>query len=82
VRPLRPFRDAGFATTQQPGEYGDRFVPGNRRQIAVLIDVYGPGLLDNGYLTCSGAIFKALENRFDAIRMDVHDDAQIILGSN
>lgn len=71
-----------------PGVRGDRFVQTNdRRQIELLADVCPPGMaaVRNGYLLARNiadpAAFSAtLEDRFDSIRVGVHDDVEAVLG--
>lgn len=70
-----------------PGPDGERFVQeSDGRQIDLLADACGPGAARNGYFTGAGkeprALAAALENYFEAIRVGVHDDAQVVLGYN
>jgi hypothetical protein len=72
-----------------PGPAGERFVQTNDgRQIELLAEVCAPDLatVRNGYLLAEfiadpGAFHAALESRFDAIRVGVHDDVEAVLGS-
>ncbi len=71
-----------------PGLNGDRFVQTtDQEQIDLLADVFPPGRspVRNGYLAGDGglggdAVATALEDQFDAIRVGVHDQAEIALG--
>ena len=59
----------------------------NGPQIELLADACGPGVAPNGYLTGEEvpnpeALAEVLEARFDAIRVGVHDGAQVVLGYN
>jgi hypothetical protein len=69
-----------------PGPDGERFVQTtDARQIDLLADACGPGASRNGYFTGEGvadtqALVTALEKRFEAIRIGVHDEAQVVLG--
>ena len=69
-----------------PGPGGERFVQAtDGRQVDLLADACGPGASRNGYFTGQGAadpaaLVAALEDRFDAVRVGVHDDAQVVLG--
>ena len=71
-----------------PGAAGERFVQAtDERQINLLSAACDPGLamVRNGYLNPSlviqpKAFADALEARFDAIQVGVHDDVQVALG--
>jgi hypothetical protein len=73
-----------------PGEGGNRFVQTNDGpQLNLLESVCSPGIaaVQSGYLTSSGitdrsAFRAALENRFENIRLGVHDDVPVLLGYN
>jgi hypothetical protein len=71
-----------------PAADGERFVQETRgRQIDLLADVCGPGVVESGYLMGPGslhpaALVAALANGFDAIRVGVHDGAQVVLGAS
>jgi len=71
-----------------PGPGGERFVQtSDGRQIELLAEVCDPGVarVRNGYLL-AGEIpeprrfLSALESRFDAIRVGLHDDLEVVLG--
>jgi hypothetical protein len=71
-----------------PGPRGDRFVQTNDgQQIELLGDVCHPDLarVRNGYLlarniTDPAAFGATLQDRFDSIRVGVHDDVEAVLG--
>jgi hypothetical protein len=71
-----------------PAADGSRFVQTtNGPQIDLLADVCDPGVASvrNGYLRAENidqmaAFAQALESRFDAIRVGVHDGVQVVLG--
>jgi hypothetical protein len=71
-----------------PGERGGRFVQvSDGQQIELLGDVCSPDLatVRNGYLLAGDVanpkgLARALEARFDAIRVGVHDDIDAVLG--
>jgi hypothetical protein len=71
-----------------PGPNGERFVQEtDGRQLDLLADACGPGAAPNGYLTGEGladpqSLAAALESHFEAIRVGVHDEAQVVLGYN
>lgn len=71
-----------------PGSNGEPFVQQtDGRQIDLLADACGTRASRNGYVTGQGAadpqsLVAALETRFDAIRVGVHDNAQVVLGYN
>jgi hypothetical protein len=73
-----------------PGDGGNRFVQTNDGpQLNLLESVCSPGIAEvrSGYLTSSGitdrsAFRAALEDRFDDIRVGVHDNVPVILGYN
>ena len=71
-----------------PGPDGERFVQAtDGRQIDLLADALGPGASRNGYFTGEGvddpdSAVAALEEHFDAIRVGVQDDAQVVLGAD
>lgn len=71
-----------------PAPDGLRFVQEtDGRQIDLLADACGPGVVRNGYLTGEGvanrhALGALLEGNFEAIRVGVHDAAQVVLGYN
>jgi hypothetical protein len=55
------------------------------RQIDLLEEVFGQGLLNNGYFTGEGIadptpVVALLETNFDLIRVGVHDGVQVVLG--
>jgi hypothetical protein len=68
---------------------GGRFVQGAERQIDLLAEVCDPGVaaVRNGYLrgndiADTAAFAAALEARFDAIRIGVHDGVEVVLGAD
>jgi len=69
-----------------PGPDGERFVQKtDGRQINLLAEVLGPSACRNGYFTGEkvmdrDAVTTALTDRFDLIRVGVHDEAQVVLG--
>jgi hypothetical protein len=69
-----------------PGPGGELFVQTtDTRQIDLLADSCGPGASQNGYFTGEGvadpqSLVTALETRFEAIRVGVHDHVQVVLG--
>lgn len=69
-----------------PGADGARFVQAtDGPQIDLLGDALGPGVVRNGYFEAEGmrdrrAVVDALATCFDAIRVGVHDAAQVALG--
>lgn len=73
-----------------PGPGGERFVQvTNGRQIELLGDVCDPsvGRAQNGYLMADGvadpkAFVQSLEERFDAIKVGLHDGVEVVLGYN
>jgi uncharacterized protein (DUF697 family) len=73
-----------------PGDDGARFVQrSDGRQIDLLADVCDPGVAQvrNGYLRSSdiaqpAAFARALEDRFEAICVGVHDGAEVVLGAD
>jgi hypothetical protein len=73
-----------------PGPGGRRFTQvTDGPQIELLADVCEPAVAraQNGYLVAEsvhdpGAFLAALESRFDAIRVGVHDAAEVVLGYN
>lgn len=73
-----------------PGPGGERFVQStDGRQIELLGDVCEPGVgrARNGYLMADGvadpqAFVEALERRFDAIQVGLHDGVEVVLGCN
>ena len=71
-----------------PGADGARFVQAtDGPQIDLLADALGLSVVSNGYLEGDGvanppAVVEALATRFDAIRVGVHDAAQVALGYN
>jgi len=73
-----------------PAADGTRFVQvRDGRQIDLLADVCTPGVaaVRNGYLRASdiaqpAALARALEDRFEAIAVGVHDGAEVVLGAD
>lgn len=71
-----------------PGADGQRFAQTtDRPQIDLLADALGPGIVRNGYFEGEGianpaAVVETLGTHFDAIRVGVHDVAQVVLGYN
>ncbi len=72
-----------------PDAHGGRFVQTDERCIDLLADVLAPsvGRVRNGYLTSSSirdvrAFAKALEDRFDQVRIGLHDDVEVVLGQD
>lgn len=71
-----------------PGPGGARFVQEtDGRQIDLLADVADPAVaaVRNGYLRSSdiadpAAFARALEDRFEAVRIGVHDEIEVVLG--
>ena len=71
-----------------PREDGTRFVQGtDSEQVNLLADVCPPGAVAvrNGYLrsrdvVSPSALAETLTNRFDAIRIGVHEGAEVVLG--
>ena len=68
-----------------PADGGGRFVQEtDGRQIDLLADALGPGVCRNGYFTGrhgdGQGTLDALADRFDRIRVGVHDAAQVVLG--
>ncbi len=71
-----------------PGASGERFVQtSDGRQIELLGEVCDPGVarVRNGYLLAEeiaepSSFLHALATRFDAIRVGVHDDVEVVLG--
>jgi hypothetical protein len=71
-----------------PGRDGVRFQQAtDRQQIDLLADVFtaGHSPVHNGYLVDDGGlggevVARALEERFDAIRIGVHEDAEVAFG--
>jgi len=71
-----------------PGPDGERFVQeSDKRQIDLLADVCDPAVarVVNGYLSSRGvadphALVAALKERFDSIRVGVHNNVQVVLG--
>ena len=66
---------------------GERFVQTDADQLDLLADVFGPdvGRVQNGYLMARNvrdpvALVAALTERFESIRVGVHDWVQVILG--
>lgn len=70
------------------GPDGDKFIQEtDGRQIDLLAEACGLGASRNGYFTGGGgndplALAAALETHFEAIRVGVHDDLQVVLGYN
>jgi hypothetical protein len=72
-----------------PGLDGGVFVQTARRQINLLEDAVSPDVatVDCGYLRAQGvrdesALREALENNFGRIRVGVHDDVEVVFGTN
>jgi hypothetical protein len=73
-----------------PTDDGGRFVQRtDDRQLALLADVCDPGVacVRNGYLRATdiaqpAAFARALEDRFEAIAVGVHDGAEVVLGAD
>jgi len=73
-----------------PGDDGARFVQDGRgRQLDLLADVCDPGVaaVRSGYLRPSdiaqpAAFARALDDRFEAIAVGVHDGAEVVLGAD
>jgi hypothetical protein len=73
-----------------PGDDGRRFVQtSDGPQVNLLESVCSPGVAEvrSGYLTSSGiadpsALAAALDSRFEAIRIGVHEDVAVVLGYN
>lgn len=69
-----------------PGPDGTRFVQQtDGPQVELLADALGPGSAPNGYFTGENgsdpaAQVRALEQRFDQIRVGVHDGVEVALG--
>jgi hypothetical protein len=70
-----------------PGAHGKRFVQTEKKQINLLADVFAPEVaqVQNGYLMSHNvrdpaALVAALTDRFESIRVGVHDGAQVVLG--
>lgn len=69
-----------------PGGDGQRFVQQtDGSQIDLLSDACGPGAARNGYFSGEGIanprqLVQSLEDNFEAIRVGVHDGAQVVLG--
>jgi hypothetical protein len=68
-----------------PAPNGERFTQQtDGQQIDLLADALGAGHSRNGYFTGAGAdsrsLVATLEERFDFLRVGVHDDAQVVLG--
>ncbi len=70
-----------------PGTHGKRFVQTEQKQLDLLADVFGPEVarVQSGYLLASNvrdpaALISALTTRFEAIRVGVHEGAQVVLG--
>jgi hypothetical protein len=69
-----------------PGLDGNRFIQKtDGSQIDLLEEVFGQGLLNNGYFTGEGIadptpVVGLLETNFDLIRVGVHDGVQVVLG--
>jgi hypothetical protein len=70
-----------------PSADGTRFVQSDARQINLLAGAVpdSVAVVKSGYLRSHGvkdipALARALEDRFDAIRVGVHDDVEVVLG--
>jgi predicted Rdx family selenoprotein len=69
-----------------PGKHGERFVQQtDGPQINLLEDACGSGILQNGYFTGQShldgrSLITKLETNFEAIRVGVHNEAQVVLG--
>lgn len=73
-----------------PAQEGGRFVQETTgRQINLLEDVCAPGVasVQSGYLMTSNipqpeALARTLEERFDDLRVGLHDDVEVVFGAN
>jgi hypothetical protein len=72
-----------------PARDGTRFTQSGLNQINLLADAVDPRVARvlNGYLTAGGvrdpvALERALETGFEKIRVGVHDEVEVVLGSN
>src|SRR5262245_52412698 len=70
-----------------PEDHGKRFVQTAKKQLNLLADVFGPEVaqVQSGYLMAHNvrdpaALVVALTDRFDSIRVGVHDGVQVVLG--
>jgi hypothetical protein len=70
-----------------PGTHGKRFVQTENKQLNLLTDVFGPEVaqVQSGYLMAHNvrdptALVTALTDRFDLIRVGVHEGVQVVLG--
>lgn len=70
-----------------PGPHGKRFVQTQKNQLNLLGDAFGPdvGTVQSGYLVADNvrdpaALVAALTDRFEAIRVGVHEGVQVVLG--
>lgn len=70
-----------------PGAHGRRFVQTDDNQINLLADVFGPevawvrsGYLMARYVRDPAALVAALTERFESIRVGLHEGAQVVLG--
>ena len=72
-----------------PAADGTRFTQDDRTQLSLLADAVPPHVatVQGGYLTARmvsdhAALERALETGFEKIRVGVHDDVEVVLGSN
>src|SRR5262249_52043452 len=70
-----------------PGANGRRFVQTENKQLNLLADVFGPEVarVQSGYLMADNvrdpaALIAALTDRFESIRVGVHEGVQVALG--
>lgn len=70
-----------------PAIHGKRFVQTEKKQVNLLADVFGSEVahVQSGYLMASNvrnpaAFFTALTDRFESIRVGVHEGVQVVLG--
>jgi hypothetical protein len=70
-----------------PGAHGKRFVQTEKQQLNLLADVFGPEVaqVQSGYLMGHNvrdpaALVAALTDRFESIRVGVHEGVQVVLG--
>jgi hypothetical protein len=70
-----------------PGTHGKRFVQTEKKQLNLLADVLAPEVaqVQSGYLMAHNvrdpaALLAALTDRFESIRVGVHEGVQVVLG--
>src|SRR5262249_44276108 len=70
-----------------PAAHGNRFVQTEKKQLNLLADVFGPEVaqVKSGYLMAHNVrnpavLLTALTDRFEAIRVGVHEGVQVVLG--